>query len=539
MNPWIDTVNTSLRRRERETADPSTVRLRRFGRDDKRCGRFGISYSLFPAFLLLALLAAVPTLAPAQETQQAQPWKNIPIPTLPAFHPQQPKRIVLDNGAIIFLQEDHELPFINGFIEMRGGGRDLPASKTGMVSLYGDVWRTSGTATISGDAMDDLLEAKAAKVETDGDVDSTSVSWSCLKTDFNTVFGLTTDLLLHPKFDPGKLDLAKQQIATGIVRRNDDVGDIASREAAKLVYGPTNPYGRIPELAQVMSITIADLEQFHTRTVIPNGMIIGVSGDFDAAAMEQQLRAAFGGLKKGTPLPPAKDRFNGPTPGVYSVDKNDVDQSNIWIVGLGTERSNPDYYALSVMNQIFSGGFDSRLFQNVRTRLGLAYSVGGAYGASYDHPGLFYTVAATKSASTVDTTKAMLDQIDDLKTEPFTDDELRRAKDELLNSFIFRYDTPDKVLTERATLEFYGYPADFLEKYRAAIEKVTTADLERVAKKYVDRSKLAVLVVGNVSQINTGSPGQPGKPLSELGTVHPIDITIPMPPGMQGGPGSN
>jgi len=170
-----------------------------------------------------------------------------------------------------------------------------------------------------------------------------------------------------------------------------------------------------------------------------------------------------------------------------------------------------------------------------RTRLGLAYSVGGAYGASYDHPGLFYTVAATKSVSTVDATKAMLGQIDDLKTEPFTEDELRRAKDELLNSFVFRYDTPEKVLNERASLEFYGYPADFLEKYRAAIEKVTTADLERVAKKYVDRSKLAILVVGNTQQIATGTPGQPGKPLSDLGQVHPVDITIPMPPGMQAG----
>ena len=496
----------------------------------------------FAAVTALALfpMAALPAIAKAQvsPTQQAQPWKKIPIPELPAFHPQQPRRIVLDNGAIIFLQEDHELPFINGFVEMRGGGRDVPASKTGMVSLYGDVWRTSGTAAMSGDAMDDLLEAKAAKVETDGDVDSTSVSWSCLKTDFDTVFGLTTDLLLHPKFYPSKLDLAKQQMAAGIVRRNDDAGEIASREAAKLVYGPTNPYGRTPELAGVMAVTIADLEQFHQKTVIPNGMIIGVSGDFDGAAIEQKLRAAFGSLQKGTAPPPAKISFNGPQPGVYAVNKSDVNQSNIWIVGLGTERSNPDYYALSVMNQIFSGGFGSRLFQNVRTKMGLAYSVGGAYGASYDHPGLFYTVAATKSVSTVDATKAMLEQIDDLKTKPFTDDELRRAKDELLNSFVFRYDTPEKVLTERASLEFYGYPADFLEKYRAALEKVTTADLEQVARKYIDRSKLAILVVGNVQQIDTGTPGQPGKPLSELGVVHPVDITIPMPPGMQGGPGN-
>ena len=498
---------------------------------------------VFPALLCasaIALLTFVTVRGDAQQaqpTQQAQPWKQIPIPPLPAFHPQQPRRIVLDNGAILFLQEDHELPFVNGFVEMRGGGRDVPIAKTGLIDLYGDVWRTSGTATTPGDKMDDLLEAKAAKVETSGDIDSTSVSWSCLKTDFDTVFGMATDLLLHPKFDPGKLDLSKQQMAAGIVRRNDDVSEIASREAAKLAYGPTNPYGRSPELAQVLSVSIADLQQFHEKTVIPNGMIIGVTGDFDGAAMEKKLRAAFGGLKKGTPLPPLKETFNGPTPGVYSVDKNDVNQSNIWIVGLGTERSNPDYYALSVMNQIFSGGFGSRLFQNVRTRLGLAYSVGGGYGASYDHPGLFHTVASTKSASTVDATKAMLDQIDDLKTQPFTDVELKSAKDEVLNSFIFRYDTPEKVLTERASLEFYGYPADFLEKYRDTVEKVTTADLERVARKYIDRSKLAILVVGNVQQMASGAPGQPGKPLSDLGQVHPIDITIPMPPGMQGGPG--
>jgi zinc protease len=487
----------------------------------------------FAACSLLALLALMPAAASAQ---QAQPWKQIPIPTLPAFHPQEPKRIVLGNGAIIFLQEDHELPFIDGFVNIRGGDRDVPAAKTGLVDLYGEAWRTSGTAKMSGDAMDDLLESKAAKVETGGDVDSTSVSWSCLKTDFDTVFGITMDVLLHPKFDPNKLDLAKQQMAAGIVRRNDDAEEIASREAAKLVYGSTSPYARTPELAQVMSIKLADLQQFHDRTVIPNGMIIGVTGDFDSAAMEQTLRAAFGGLEKGTPMTTAKETIDGPKPGVYSVDKNDVNQSNIWIVGLGTERSNPDYYALSIMNQIFSGGFGSRLFQNVRTKMGLAYSVGGAYGASYDHPGLFYTVAATKSVSTVDATKAMLDQIDELKTKPFTEDELRRAKDEVLNSFIFRYDTPEKVLAERVSLEFYGYPADFLDKYRAAVEKVTTADLERVAQKYVDRSKLAVLVVGNLQQIANGTPGQPGKPLSALGTVHPIDITIPMPPGMQGAP---
>ncbi|MGI8771276.1 MAG: M16 family metallopeptidase [Acidobacteriaceae bacterium] len=501
----------------------------------------GIGGGLLGGSTLRAQTAVAPNPAQTSATQaqtqpqtqtQGQPWKQIPIPSLPAFHPQQPKRIQLANGAIVFLQEDHELPFINGFVEMRGGGRDVPDAKAGLIDLYGEAWRTSGTAAHTGDQLDDILEAKAAKVETGGDIDSTQVSWSCFKGDFDQVFGIATDLLEHPKFNDGKLMLAKQQEATSIVRRNDDPGGIAAREAAKLVYGAKSPYGRVPEIATVMSVTTADLQQLHDRTVMPNNMIIGVEGDFDATAMEAKLRQAFGGLPKGSPLAPWHETFTGPQPGVYSVDKADVNQSNIWLVGLGTERNNPDYYALSVMNQVFSGGFGSRLFQSVRTKLGLAYSVDGAYGASYDHPGMFYVVAATKSQSTVEATNAMLAEIRDLETQPFTEPELRSAKDQVLNSFVFHYDSKEKILAERARLEFYGYPADFLEKYRDAVEKVSTADLERVAKKYIDPAKLAILVVGNQAQFPT--------PLSTLGPVHPIDITIPMPRGMQaGGPGAN
>ncbi len=458
--------------------------------------------------------------------QQAQPWKQIPIPPLPAFHPQEPKKIILKNGAIIFLEEDHELPFINGFVEMHGGGRNLPASKAGMINLYSQTWRTSGTTTKTGDQLDDILEAKAAKVETDGDIDSTSVSWSSLTDDFDQVFAIAVDVLEHPKFNEQKLKLAKQQMAAGIVRRNDDAEEIAGREAGRLVYGPSSPYGRVPELSTVMGVTVADLTSFHDKTVIADGMIIGISGDFDSAVMEKKLRAVFETLPKGTPLATPKEEFPGPKPGVYSVTKSDVDQSNVWILGLGMERSNPDYYAVSVLNEVFSGGFGSRLMQTVRTKMGLAYSVSGAYGASYDHPGVFYTAASTKSETTVKTAQALLQQIDALKSQPFTDAEVRSAKDQLLNSFVFRYDSKDKLLSEQARLEFYGYPADFLDKYHDAIEKVTPADLERVAKKYIDPAKLAILVVGNTAAF--------GEPLSKLGPVQSVDISIPMPAGMRG-----
>ena len=476
------------------------------------------------AFLLpLAIYAQT---APATlSATEAQPWKQIPIPPLHAFKPTQPRRIELPNGLVIFLQEDHELPFIEGTILIRGGNRDEPTGKTGLVSLYGETWRTSGTATIDGDKLDDELEAKAASLETAGGGASTTMTWSSLKGDFDTVFTAAVDLLLHPAFKEDKLQLAKQQLNTGISRRNDDAGGIAHREAIKLAYGAHNPYARELEYATVDAVKLDDLKAWHDRTVVASNIIIAVSGDFDSAAMEAKLRAAFEPLPRGQRLQTAKVTFTDPKPGVNFVEKDDVNQSNVLIVGLGTERSNPDYYALSVMNQIFSGGFGSRVFQTVRTKLGLAYTVEGNFGASYDHPGIFVVEAATKSATTVAATKALLAEIDRLKTEPPTPAELSKAKDQVLNSFVFHYDSPDKTLGEQVTLAFYGYPADTLEKYKAGIEKVTAADVSRVANKYIDTNKLAIVVVGNESQIT------PSLATLGLGAVKNLDITIPPPPG--------
>jgi zinc protease len=155
--------------------------------------------------------------------------------------------------------------------------------------------------------------------------------------------------------------------------------------------------------------------------------------------------------------------------------------------------------------------------------MGLAYAVGGSYNFAYDHPAEFHAMALTQSATTVDATTAVLTEIAGLTTRPFTDEELARAKDNILNSFLFRYDTREKVLDARVRLEFYGYTANYLETYRAALEKVTVADLSRVAKKYIHPDKLAVLVVGNGPEI------KPGLDELKLGPVQTIDITIPMP----------
>ena len=466
-------------------------------------------------FCILLFAAALPIPASAQTSS----WKQIPIPPLPAFKPQQPRRIELSNGMVIFLQEDHELPLIDGTARIRGGSVNEPADKVGLVDIYSEVARTGGTKSQTGDQLDDFLEVRAAKVETGGGPDSTTISFSCLKGDLDDVFKTFVDVLQNPEFREDKIDIAKKGEQDSISRRNDDVSEIAHREAVKLAYGAENPYARVPEYATVSAITRQDLIDWHEKYIHPNNIILGISGDFDSAAMEARLRAAFDSWAKGPTFPKNNVQYSPAKPGYYLIPKEDVNQSNIRMVAMGTTRDNPDYYALSVFNEAFGGGFSSRLFNDIRTKRGLAYGVGGGVGTNFGHPGILQISMGTKSQSTIEAIKAAGEDIDNLTKDPITDDEIQRAKDAILNAFIFRLDSPDKILGERMTYEYYGYPPDWLDKYQAEIKKVTATDVNRVAAKYLHQDQLAVLVVGNTKDFD--------KPLTSLGAVKEVDITIP------------
>jgi zinc protease len=472
--------------------------------------------------ILLLVLAMVIALPVQRASAQVANWKQIPVPQLPAFKPQQPKRIELSNGMVIFLQEDHELPLIDASARIRGGSVNEPADKAGLVDIYGEVWRTGGTKSQTGDQLDDFLEVRAAKVETGGGPDSTTISFSCLKGDLDDVFKAFVDVLQNPEFRADKIDIARKAMEDAISRRNDEIGEIAHREAVRLAYGPDNPYARIPEYSTVAAINRQDLIDWHQKYIHPNNIILGISGDFDSAAMESRLRAAFESWPKGQPFPKNNIQYTPAKPGYYLIPKEDVNQSNIRMVALGTTRDNPDYYAISVFNEAFGGGFSSRLFNDIRTKRGLAYGVGGGIGTNFGHPGILQISMGTKSQSTVEAVQAVDEDVTNLTKEPITADEIQRAKDAILNAFIFRLDSPDKILVERMTYEYYGYPPDWLDKYQAEIKKVTAAQVNAVAAKYLHKDQLAVLVVGNTKEFD--------KPLSSLGPVKDIDITIPAPP---------
>jgi zinc protease len=469
--------------------------------------------------VLLALLTA-PWAAFGQPVPTD--WKQIVKPPLRAFQPVQPRRIALGNGMVIFLQEDRELPLIQATLRIRGGSREEDAAKVGLVSIYGQAWRTGGTRKRTGDQLDDYLEARAARVETGGGLDSTTVSLNCLKENFDDAFDVFLELLREPEFRPDKIELAEKQLHTGIARRNDNPQGIVFRESAKLGYGAASPYARHPEYATIDAVTREDLLAWHLRYVHPGNMILGLVGDFDSKTMETTLRKAFGSWPRGPAAAkvPAAGR-PATAPGFYFIAKDDVNQSSIRMVHLGTTVDNPDYYAITVMNEVFGGSFAARLFTNVRSKKGLAYAVSGSVGTAHDHPGLFSVFTSTKSGTTAAAIDALYEEIDNLKRVPPTAEELQRARESLLNSFIFRVDSRAKVLFEKMTYEFYGYPLDFLERYPAEIEKVTAAEVARAAQKYVDKGKLAVLVVGKAADFD--------RPLSSFGPVTTIDVTIPPP----------
>jgi zinc protease len=472
----------------------------------------------------VAAVAAALLLTPTFLLAQAKDWKEIPTPPLKPFTIAKPVRVALPNGMVVLLMEDHELPLLSAYALVRGASRNDPAEKAGLATVVGQTWRTGGTKTKTGDELDDFLEARAAKVETGSGIAASTVSLSCLKGDADAVLAVFAELLKSPEFREEKLVIAKNQMRTAIARRNDEPMQVASREATKLGYGADSPYARVPEYATVAAITREDLLAWHRKCVNPDRIVMGVAGDFDAKEMEAKLRKLFGDWPKGPAVadPPASFR-TAPARGVFLVEKDDVNQSSIHLVHLGIDRKNPDYFALEMMNEIFGGGFSSRLFSHVRSDKGLAYSVYGGLRSNWDYPGLFNVFLGTKSQTTATGIDALFAEIDGILATPPSADEMKKAKDGILNSFIFRFDSKEKVLREQVLNEFYGYPADFLDRYRAAIETVKADDVQRVAKKYVRKEDLAILVVGKSADFD--------RPLSTFGPVTKVDITIPSPPG--------
>ncbi|MGH9862501.1 MAG: M16 family metallopeptidase [Candidatus Acidiferrales bacterium] len=469
-----------------------------------------------------ALVVLASLLASAAPARAQTHYKKLHFPALRDLHLPNVERIELPNGLVLYLVEDHTLPKVEGTVLVRTGARFEPADKVGLASILGQAMRTGGTTTRPGEDIDRLLANVGGSVETSVGTTSATASFFALKADLSLVLDILADLLRNPALPDDKIELAKVQEQTAIARRNDDVGEIADREFGKLLYGPSSPYARHTEYATIASITRSDLVSLHGASFHPNTTLLGLWGDFDAAEAKALVERYFGSWERGEVAalapPGVASEWQG---SVNFIQKDDINQTN-WRLGhLGSRFDDPDYYALAVMAEVLGGGLSSRLFRHVRSDLGLAYAVFATWSAEYDYPGTFYLRCDTKSESTVRAAQEVIKEIRGITAAPVTADELRVAKEGILNSFVFNFDTTAKIVRRLMNYEYYGYPRDFLDKFKANIEKVTADDVLRAAQKHLQPDRLVLLAVGRQQDFD--------QPLSALGSVNTLDITIPEP----------
>ena len=473
-------------------------------------------------FLFLLAVAVVVGQTEVRHAVGLPSYKDLKYPPLPAPKIPTPVEVTLSNGLRVFLLEDHELPLVSGGALVRTGNLFDPANKHGLAQLTGEVLRAGGTKAKSGDQIDEDLENVAASVESQIGETSGTLTFSCLKENTDQVLRVFRDFLVSAEFRQDKVDLSKTQLRSGISRRNDDANGISDREFSAILYGRNTPYGWEIEYADVDNIQRQDLIDFYHRYYFPANIMLEVYGDFSADVMKGKLEQLFADWKYTQPPVPGFPKVDAkPAPGIFLASKPDVTQTFFNVGHLGGILRDKDYPALEVAAQILGGGFSSRLFRSVRTAHGWAYNIGVDWGANYEHPGLFRISGSTQSAHTVDTLKAVREELDKMRAAEVTDQELQTAKDTVLNGFVFHFDRPSKTLNRLVQYEYHHYPRDFIFQYQKAIAAVTKADVLRVSKEYFKPEELTYVAVGN--------PQDFGTPLTALGKVEPIDLTIPEP----------
>lgn len=466
---------------------------------------------LFLILLVLTLAGAVG--ANAVAAKGADP-RTMTFPPL-EFKIPKSERVQLKNGMVVYLLEDHELPIVNINAYVGTGDVYDPSDKVGLAGIVGATLRSGGTKNTPPEKLDRELEFMASSIESGIDADVGSVACSTLTKNLDRTLQLYAEVMMQPAFDPARVELARNQTLEAIRRQNDDPKGVADRELRKAIYDG-HPLGRIPTLKSVKAITRNDLVAFWDRYYYPKNVILAVAGDFDRKRLLSRLEELFGAWpNKATLFPKIPQPSEHPEAEVLLVQK-DLNQSVIRMGHLGIEKSNPDLYALRVMDHILGGGFTSRLTQEIRSNRGLAYSVFAFNDIGRRYTGTFLAETETKTESTATVTALMESIISGMRKEEVTPQELALAKDSIINSFIFGFQRPESVVNQQARLEYYGYPPGYLENYRNNIAKVTARDVLRVARKYLHPDAMKIVIVGNSKKFDAA--------LSEFGKVREITL---------------
>lgn len=475
--------------------------------------RQGMAVSLFVALVLVPVMTACAA-GPVLDDPRTMTFKPV------EFTPPEPDRVVLDNGMVVYLLEDHELPLITITASMKTGSWLDPSDKIGLAGLTGTVMRTGGGGGMSAEQVDAELEQFAGDVSFSIGRQSGSASLDVLSKDLPRGLQIFAGLLRTPAFEPARLEIAKLQALESVRRRQDNPGSVVSREFVKLLYGPDHPTAREASTESLRRITRDDVVAFHRSTIHPNGIILGVTGDFKKAEMLAALRAVFGDWQKGAvPVLAIADipESDAAKPAVRFVNK-ETSQTHLRVGHLSIKEQDPDYVALAIANDILGGSsFRSRLFNDVRTKRGLAYSVGSRLNTGVHDQGVWLVRAETKLVSTQEVVSRFIANIERMRTELVTDQELAEAKEAYVNSFVFSFSSPSAIVSRLVELEYDGLPKDFIQQIREKVVKLSREDILAAAKKHLHPDRLKIVAVGSGDTLP--------KVLSTFGEVKEIKLS--------------
>lgn len=419
----------------------------------------------------------------------------------------------LKNGLSAWIAEDFTLPLVNVSIKLRAG-QFLAPERPGLAAMTGSLMRKGGAGELTAEQFDERADFLAAEIGSFAGDTEAGVSMNCIVPQLDACLDLMFAMLRSPRFQEDRIAVEKDQILESMKQRNDDAQTILSREWGWLMYGESAFVARKPTKAELDAITRDDLLAFHRQwwRPEPGNMIVTASGAVKAQEIIARLDQRFAGWKSTgpkVPWPPALPA-HAVKPGLYHVEK-DIPQAKVLIghraIQWDPKWANPDAYALQVMNDILGGGgFTSRITKRVRSDEGLAYSAGSSLGIGNYWPGTFSAFFQTKNPTVAFASKIVLDEVASVQEKGVTADELTTSKNQFVETFPQNFESPADIVGLFASDEYIGRPHAYWQNYRAAIDKVTAADVQRVAKQYLKPSELAFLVVGKWAEIEKGDP---------------------------------
>ncbi|HSR66338.1 MAG TPA: pitrilysin family protein [Acidobacteriota bacterium] len=446
-------------------------------------------------------------------------------------------RHVLSNGVVAYLVEDHDLPLFEVTIYLRAGDYLDPPGKAGLASAMGSLLRSGGSQSLQPEEYDEEADFLAALISSRLGDTSGQASVNALSKDMDKALGLFFDMLRTPGFDQKRIDLYMRQSLQQMERRNDNTSGIEFREWRRLLYGDDFFSTRYSTKESLESITRQDLLDFHARYIHPANFIIAASGDFDSEALIAKLESAMQGWPEGETAPPVPEPDFQPQPGLYMVNKDDVNQGRASIGHLGITRDNPDVFAIQMMNDVLGGsGFTSRITNRVRSDEGLAYSAGSAMNPGTHYRGQFRALFQSKSTTVAQAIQIVLEEIERIRSEPVQPDELETVKVNAIETFPRQFSSAESIASTFANDELIGREEDYWNTYRDRLRAVTVEDVQRVAQQYLHPDQLVILVVGNVEEIMKGHPDRPEFSISKLpGGENPTMVPLPDPLTMEYG----